>query len=63
MDTIAQVSQWIALTIGVGVCLVIASLFVGLAVMIVRAAWRVSGDDSGEDPELKPPYTKLRQDG
>lgn len=61
MDTITQVFQWIVLTIGVGVCLVIASCFVGLALMIVRAAWRVAGDDSDLAPEKKP-YTKLRRD-
>lgn len=61
MDTITQVFQWIVLTIGVGVCLVIAACFVGLALMIIRSFWRAAGDDSGEGSE-KRPYTKLRRD-
>lgn len=65
MNTITQVLELLLITIGAGVCLVIASLFVGLALMVIRTAWRSAGDDSGEssaEAAEKKPHTKLRRD-
>lgn len=61
MDAILLFFHWLVLTVGVGICLVIASCFLGLALMTIRMAWRTAGDDSREDPKEKP-YTKLRRD-
>ncbi len=58
---ITQVIHWLLLIIGAGVGLVIASVFVGLALMIMRTLWRVAGTnfDAATEEERS---RKLRRD-
>ncbi len=61
MDIITQFVECLMLTIGAVVCLVIGSVFVGLALMIMRTLWRVAGDNFDSMDEEKR-FQNLRRD-
>lgn len=58
---LGEVLYWYLVILAAGLGLGVASMFIGVALFIVRSLWLAAGKEPEGKSEESQPYTKLRQ--